>query len=79
MPMEMTMGPMMGWAWLILWLVFLAALIVGIVFLIRSLGDRGRSGSTGSASSALQILEERFARGEIDRDEFEERRKILGS
>jgi putative membrane protein len=79
MPMEMTMGPMMGWAWLILWSVFLAVLIVGVVFLIRSLGDRGRSGSGGSAFSALQILEERFAHGEIDRDEFEERRKILGS
>lgn len=79
MPMEMTMGPMMGLAWLILWLVFLAVLIVGVVFLIRSLRDRERSGSGGSASSALQILEERFARGEIDRDEFEERRKILGS
>lgn len=79
MPMEMTMGPMMGWAWLILWLVFLAVLIVGVVFLIRSLDDGGRAGSGGSASSALQILEERFARGEIDRDEFEERRKILGS
>ena len=79
MPMDMTMGPMMGWAWLILWLVFLAFLVVGVVYLIRGLGDRGGSGSGGSTSSALQILEERFARGEIDRDEFEERRKILGS
>jgi putative membrane protein len=79
MPMEMTLGPMMGWAWLFLWLVFLAVLVVGMVFLIRALGDRGGSGSGGSASSARQILEERFARGEIDRDEFEERRKTLGS
>lgn len=79
MPVEMTMGPMMGWAWLVLWLVFLVVLVVGVVYLIRALGDRGGSGSGGSTSSALQILEERFARGEIERDEFEERRKILGS
>ena len=29
--------------------------------------------------TAIQLLEERFARGEIDRDEFEERRRILES
>ena len=79
MPMEMTLGPMMGWAWLFLCFVFLAVLVVGMVFQIRALGDRGGSGSGGSASSARQVLEERFARGKIDRDEFEERRKTLGS
>ena len=31
----------------------------------------------GGARSALDILEERFARGEIDKAEFEERRKLL--
>jgi putative membrane protein len=30
-------------------------------------------------SSALQILEERYARGEIDREEFEERKRHLSS
>jgi putative membrane protein len=29
--------------------------------------------------SAIEVLEERFARGEIDRDEFEERRRVLES
>ncbi|MGH8948326.1 MAG: SHOCT domain-containing protein [Acidimicrobiia bacterium] len=67
---------MMGWAWALLWLLFLAVLVVGVVFLVRSLSDRG-AGRPGS--SALQILEERFARGEIDGEEFEERRKALKS
>jgi putative membrane protein len=75
MPMDMTMGPMMGWAWLLVWVLFLALLVVGVVFLVRSLTDRGdRAGSR-----AMAILEERFARGEIDRDEFEERKRALES
>ncbi|MGH8872995.1 MAG: SHOCT domain-containing protein [Acidimicrobiia bacterium] len=71
--MDMTMGPMMGWAWLLAWLLFLAVLVVGIVFLVRSLSDRGDRGG----SRAMAILEERFARGEIDLDEFDERKRTL--
>jgi len=74
-PTNMMMGPMMGWAWLLFWLLLLAVLVVGVVYVVRSLSDHaGRP-----ASSALQILEERFARGEIDGDEFEERRRALES
>ncbi|MGH8937524.1 MAG: SHOCT domain-containing protein [Acidimicrobiia bacterium] len=68
---------MMGF-WAVVWLLFAALLVVGIVVLVRALGERGGS-SSGSATSALQILEERGARGEIDRDEFEERRRTLQS
>lgn len=56
----------------VLQLVFVAAIIVGVVYLIRR-----STGAAGTRTSALSILEERYARGEIDRDEFLERRAIL--
>lgn len=52
---------------------FLAALVVGGILLVRKLwGD-----TSASPSQALGILEERYAGGEIDRDEFDERRSRL--
>lgn len=63
-----------GW---VLWLMFIALLVVGVVILVKALADRSGGGS--SNTSALAILEERFARGEIDGDEFEMRRRTLRS
>lgn len=71
-------GVVMG----ILMLLFWAAVIVGIVLVVRSLTSNQGPGGTGQppggpTSSALQVLEERYARGEIDREEFMRRREDL--
>lgn len=55
-----------------------ALVIVGIISVIRwamerSARDRGRFGE----DRALEILRERFARGEISKEEFDERRRVL--
>jgi uncharacterized membrane protein len=37
----------------------------------------GQEAAHATKSPALEILKERFARGEIDKTEFEERRQVL--
>lgn len=83
-------GMMWGWGWpgmifgplfMILWL---AVVIAVAVLLVRWLSGpwQGTPPSHSSPPPAgrtpLDILKERFARGEIDKDEFEERRRVLG-
>lgn len=62
-----------GWAGLLWWVL----IIIGTVLLIRwavgqSRGHAGRSGET-----ALDVLKGRYAKGEIDKKEFEEKKKDL--
>ncbi len=63
----------MGWGalWMVLWWVLP---ILGIVALVTWMNraDSGRQGKT-----ALDILKERYARGEIDRVEFEQKQRDL--
>lgn len=68
-------GMILGWVFMILLLV---GLVVAVVALVRWLGRTGGQ-PAGSAppGDARRILEERFARGEIDEDEFTRRRRQL--
>lgn len=80
-------GPhMMGWggAWygMILGPIFMIIVIAAIVALIlvfaRSLGGPWHGHPPTASRTPLDILKERFARGEIDKQEYEERRRVLG-
>ncbi len=74
---------MFGWGypfWLIGMALFWAAVIIGIVALVRYAGRSGhQAGGPPRASSAEQLLAERFARGEIDEDEYHRRLTALRS
>lgn len=61
-------------------LVFIAAVVAVVILMIRWLGrpDHGTAPHPPPGRTPLDILKERFARGEIDSEEFEERRRILG-
>lgn len=74
---------MFGWGagafGMILGLLFWVLLIAGLVLVAKWLVEQGRPGSapaTGS-ESALEILRKRYARGEIDREEFEAKMRDL--
>jgi putative membrane protein len=59
-----------GFGMMLVMLLFLALIIVGVVFVVRSFSEGGRAPSRSGGSRALDILDERFARGEIDREEY---------
>ena len=70
------MGGMMGgmmWPMLLGMLLLWTLAIVGIVLLVRILWTR----TGGGKDDALGMLQERYARGEIDREEYQERRSVL--
>ncbi len=69
----------MGWFGMIFMITFWVLIIVGLVFLIKWLIQTTSSGKTGGrmGSSAINILKERYARGEIDQAEFEAKKKDL--
>ncbi len=63
----------------ILMVIFIGVVVAVLVLLVRRLGGSitNTELSTPSIRDPLKILSERFARGEIDKDEYEERRRIL--
>jgi len=61
---------------LLMMLVFWGGLIWLIIYGVRRFSPEGRE---VAAPTAIEQLEGRFARGEIDRDDFEERRRVLRS
>ena len=62
----------MGWWWIIGLII-----VVAIVWMVVKSMNTNSNANLPSGKSALDILKERYARGEIDKEEFEERRKDL--
>ncbi len=83
-------GPGMMWqgdgpGWLMgpfMMVLFLSLAVTAIVLIVRWIGGHGHVGHVGrdartEEDRVLAVLRERFARGEIDAEEYEARRRVL--
>lgn len=84
------MGMMGGWSWgwmpfgwfgMVLMLLFWLAVILVLAYVLRSLIGRPRGARTDEPGRdrALTLLRERYARGEIDQAEYQERLRALNA
>ncbi len=69
-------GMWFGW---IFWLAILAILIWIGVLIARNLQKSGSSEDPSQTESPLDILKKRYARGEINKEEFEQMKKDIQS
>ena len=63
-----------GWGWIFM-LLFWGLVIWGVVALVR--GAAGSGPSAPHPDSALELLKRRYARGEINKQEYEEKKRDL--
>jgi putative membrane protein len=68
-------GSPLGWIGPIMMALFWIAIIVAIVFAIRYFVRQARR--SGQDNSALEILKTRYAKGEISKEEYEEKRRAI--
>ncbi len=62
-----------GYGMLIFGFIFWILILIGLILLIKYLWEGGAK----KEESALELLKKRYARGEISKEEFEEKKKYL--
>ncbi|MDA8157460.1 MAG: SHOCT domain-containing protein [Actinomycetota bacterium] len=80
---EYWMGPgTMGWGYgmgivgALMMLLFWVLILIGLVYLIKWLAQSSRHGAARE-ETALDLLKKRYAKGEISKEEFEEKKKDI--
>lgn len=81
--MNTPMGFGFGWLWMMFGTVVVVVIIGLAVWLFWSVVNQSnrnrqeRPGETGATQSALDIVKQRYARGEINKEQLEEMRRNL--
>ncbi len=71
------MGGFGGWWFMPIFMILFWGLVIwGIVALVRGLSE-SRGSDSSKTDSALEVLKKRYARGEINKEEYEEKKKDL--
>jgi putative membrane protein len=72
----------MAWGWWLFAALIIAGIVVLVVLLVRMVGGRPNSdagqATTAQRGEARRILDERYARGELKTEEYQERVRALG-
>ena len=73
-----------GWGWMsgfgwIFMILFWALIVLGVVALGKWISSTDDPAAGGGARRSLDILKERYARGEINRDQYEQMRRDLAT
>ena len=71
------MGGGMGWGGWLFGVILLAGIVTLVVLLVRTQGGQRPPDERRMPSHAEAILAERYARGEIDDDEYQQRLRTL--
>jgi len=67
-----------GWGWPFGWIIWFAFIILVVLFIVRlTRGPVSQPPRDIGHDAAMTILKERYARGEISREEYMERKKTL--
>jgi putative membrane protein len=67
-----------GWGfWWIFPLFMLFMFVMCVLFMMRGAWGHGHHSGTDATTSALQILNERFAKGEIKKEEYDEKKAAI--
>jgi putative membrane protein len=69
-------GFALGWFMMVLWWAFVLVVVVALVRWLAG-GGRGESGFLPAPRKPLDILKERYARGDIDRETYDRMRRDL--